>query len=115
MKYLFLLYDDVESASAAGSAEQAKQQQAYGEFYQDVAGRGAFQSGDPVQPATEALTIRVRQGKTESTQGPFTSGPEQLVGFYVLDCADRSEAIGYAQRIPAASTGTVEVRPILAM
>jgi hypothetical protein len=115
MKYLFLLYDNEKTMPAMGSAESQQQQQAYGEFYQDVSSRGLFQSGDPVQGSETATTVRVRSGSTEPKSGPFANGAEQLIGFYVLDCKDQSEAVACAAKIPAAGTGAVEVRPIFAM
>jgi hypothetical protein len=86
--------------------------QAYGRFYQDVSERGMFQGGDPVQPSSTATTVRRRNGSTQTAAGPFTNGQDQLSGFYVLDCKDRDEAVTYAAKIPAASAGAVEVRPI---
>jgi hypothetical protein len=115
MKYLFLLYADEASAPQPGSAEMARQEEAYGRYYQEVSERGIFQSGDPVQPSSTATTVRVRNGSTQTAAGPFTTGKDQLVGFYVLDCKDQDDAVTSAARIPAASAGAVEVRPIVHM
>jgi hypothetical protein len=89
-----------------------QQQQAYGRFYQDVSEHGMFQGGDPVQPSSTATTVRVRDGSTQTAARPFTNGQDQLIGFYVLDCKDRDDAVTYAAKIPAARAGAVEVRPI---
>jgi hypothetical protein len=115
MKYLFLLYDNEALAPAPGSPEMQQQLQGYGAFYEEVASRGLFQSGDPVQGSNTATTVRVRGGATQPTRGPHDSGPEQVIGFYVLDCKDSEEAVACAAKIPAAATGAVEVRPILVM
>lgn len=115
MKYLFLLYADESRQPAPGSAEFDKQNEAYGAFFEEVQQAGAFQSGDPVQASSTARTVRLRGGHAESTTGPHGNGPEQIIGFYVLDCPSESEAVSYASRIPAAATGAVEVRPILQM
>jgi hypothetical protein len=115
VKYLFLLYDNEGSMPVFGTPESEQQQQAYGEFYQDATQRGIFQSGDPVQGSNTATTVRVRNGSSDTTSGPFQSGAEQIIGFYVLDCKDADEAVATAAKIPAAQTGAVEVRPILSM
>ena len=70
-------------------------------------------AGDPLEPTATATTVRVRGGKTESTDGPFAETKEQLGGYYILDCKDLDEAIAYAARIPTAAFGSVEVRPIM--
>jgi hypothetical protein len=74
-----------------------------------------IKAGDPVQGPQTSTTVRVRGGATQPTNGPFNAGPDQIIGFYVLDCKDGDEAVEYAAKIPAASTGAVEVRPILVM
>ena len=113
MKYLYLLYANESKLPGPGSPEFDQQNAAYGRYYEEVSGRGMFHSGDPVQSSSTATTVRVRNGSTEAASGPFNGGPAQLVGFYVLDCKDRDEAVAYAAKIPAASQGAVEVRPIL--
>lgn len=115
MKYLFLLYNNEQARPAPGSVESQQLQQAYGAFYEDVSRRGLFQSGDPVQASQTAKTVRVRSGVAEPRPGPFGDGAEQITGFYVLDCKDETEAVACAAKIPAASTGAVEVRPILVL
>jgi len=115
MKYLFLLYADESAGPRPGSPELDAQAAAYGRYYQEVSERGLFQSGDPVQPSPSATTVRVRDGLARADAGPFAPGQDQLVGFYVLDCKDNEEAVTYAAKVPAASHGAVEVRPILQM
>jgi hypothetical protein len=115
VKYLFLLYADESKLPGPGSPEFDRQNEAYGRYYQEVSERGLIQSGDPVQPSATATTVRTRNGSTQAASGPFSAGQEQLIGFYVLDCKDQDEAVTYAAKIPAASQGAVEVRPILQM
>lgn len=115
MKYLFLLYADESAAPAPGSPDLELQVAAYGRYYEEVSGRGLFQSGDPVQPSRTATTVRVRDGAPQTATGPFVPGKDQVIGFYVLDCKDGDEAVTYAAKIPAASHGAVEVRPIFQM
>jgi hypothetical protein len=113
MKYLFLLYADEARMPAPGSAELQQQVDAYGRYYDEVSGKGLFQSGDPVQPSSTATTVRVRNGSTQTQAGPAAPGGDQIIGFYVLDCRDQDEAVTYGAKIPAAQQGSVEVRPIL--
>lgn len=115
MKYLFLLYADESKAPRPGTPAFDAQNEAYGRYYTEVSERGLFQTGDPVQPSATATTVRVRNGSAQAAAGPFAAGQDQLVGFYVLDCKDQGEAITYASRVPAASVGAVEVRPIAQM
>jgi hypothetical protein len=74
---------------------------------------GVWAAGDALQPVNTATTVRVRNGKTESMDGPFAETKEQLGGFYILDCANLDDAIRYAAMIPHAANGSVEIRPIM--
>jgi hypothetical protein len=113
MKYLYLLYADENNRPAPGSPEMTAVLDAYGKFYEEITGAGVMTGGDPVQPSTTATTVRVRDGAVQKSSGPFAPGGEQIVGFYVLDCATEADAIAYGAKIPAAGVGAVEVRPIL--
>ena len=115
MKYLFLLWQDESKAPAAGSPEQGAQYAAYGKFFDEASTAGAFVSGDPLQGSATGLTVSGSNGSASRTTGPFKSGAEQLVGFYVLECKDDDDAAAWAAKIPAAATGSVEVRPVMAM
>jgi hypothetical protein len=114
-KYLFLLWHDEAGLATPGTPAMDEQLAAYGAYYEDAAGKGVFQSGDPLTPSSAAKTVRVRDGRTDAATGPHGKGPDQLIGFYVLDVADEGEAVEWAARIPAASTGAIEVRPVLSM
>jgi hypothetical protein len=74
---------------------------------------GVMTRGDPVQVSSASTTVRAHNGSVERTPGPFSPGGEQIIGFYLLECASDAEAIGWAAKIPAAKYGAVEVRPIL--
>ena len=104
-----------ECNASPGSAELDAQLAAYGAFYQDAAGGNVFQNGDPLQASATGKTVRVRNGSTKADEGTFTSGSQQLIGYYVLDCKDDADAVAWAAKIPAAGSGAIEVRPILAM
>ena len=111
MQYVFLIHDD-ETQQHVGSPERLA---AYGQFSEEVNGRGMMRGGARLRPTTAATTVRVRDGKTMLTDGPFAETKEQLGGFYILDCKDLDEAITYAAKIPSANGGSIEVRPIWEM
>lgn len=115
MKYAFLLWQDESTLPAPGSAEFDALNQAFGAFYEEAHAGGHFQAGDPFQPSAAGTTVRVRNGATQASDGTPISGAEQLIGFYVLDVASRDQAVALAAKIPAASRGAIEVRPILAL
>ncbi|HXA29349.1 MAG TPA: YciI family protein [Candidatus Angelobacter sp.] len=115
MKYAFLLWQDESKMPAPGTPAFDAQNQAYGAFYEEAAAGGHFQVGDPFQPSTAGTTVRVRGGATAAESGPHAGGPEQLIGYYVLDVADQAQAVALAAKIPAAAAGAVEVRPIMVM
>ena len=114
-KYMVLLYAAESSMAQRGTPEFEAQNAAYNAVYEDFARRGAFVSGDPLGASANATTVRVRDGQRQDRHGPAKAGEEQLIGYYVLNCASPSEAADLAATIPAAKTGTVEVRPVLEM
>jgi hypothetical protein len=93
--------------------ERTALMQAHFAFANEVLTRGLLTGGAPLQPTSTAKTIRIRNGKTLITDGPFAETKEQLAGTYVLNCKDLDEAIEMATRIPDALTGSVEIRPVL--
>jgi hypothetical protein len=113
MKYLLTIYND-ESRYATMTPEQsAALMQAYGEFGTEAQAAGVLLGGEGLQPTATATTVRVRDGETLLTDGPFAETREQLGGYYLLDCADLDEANRWAAKIPDASRGAVEVRPVM--
>src|SRR5258708_3714135 len=114
-KFMVLLYAPESAMPAPGSPEFDSQNAAYGAVYEDFSKRGAFVSGDPLTPSSAATSVRIRDGQRQDSAGSATSTPEQLIGYYVLECKDAKEAADLAAKIPAASIGTVEVRPVFAM
>ncbi len=113
MKYLYLLYADESKMPAPDSAQMQQQQAAFGRFYEELSGKGMFKAGDPVQPSKTATTVRVRNGSTKTASGPATTGSEQVIGFYVIEAKNQDEAVAYAAKVPSASVGSIEVRPII--
>jgi hypothetical protein len=114
-KYMVLLYASEAGMPRPGTPEFDAQNAAYGAVYDNFSRRGVFVSGDPLSPSASATSVRVRNGNSSNASGPATSGPEQLIGYYVLDCQSDKEAADLAATIPCATVGTVEVRPVAQM
>jgi hypothetical protein len=110
MQYMLLIY--MNEAMRPSGAELAKWVQEYGAFTQDLVKAGKFKAGDRLEPTTTATTVRVREGKTLTTDGPFAETKEQLGGYYLVEAKDLDEAIAIAARIPGARFGSIEVRPV---
>jgi hypothetical protein len=114
-KYMVLLYANEAGQPRPGTPEFDAQNEAYGAIYNNFSSRGVFVSGDPLSPSSSATSVRVRNGQPSSSSGPAAAGPEQLIGYYVLDCQSPGEAAELAATIPCATVGTVEVRPVAQM
>jgi len=112
MRYLALIYTAEVDPTTVTAAEQAAMLDEYNRFGADAGAAGVLRGGEALQPTATATTIRVRDGQRSTTDGPFIETKEALGGYYVLDCADLDEAIAWAARIPGASHGAVEIRPI---
>ena len=112
MEYLLLLYDDEARAAAQSQQALAAQIEAYRRCTAALKNAGVLRSGNALHPSSTATTLQVRGGKTATLDGPFAETKEQLVGYYLIDCADLDTALAWAAEMPAAATGRVEVRPI---
>ena len=113
MRYLLLIYHS-EADNANRSAEDQQAQIAeYWAFTQEVQEKGVYGAGDALQSTATATTVRVREGKTVTTDGPFAETKEQLGGYYILNCDNLDQAIEYAAKIPDAKGGSIEIRPIM--
>ena len=115
MRYMLLIYDDEQHWAAMSPEENEKVMQAYYAYHGEVNEAGVFRSGEPLQASSAATTVRVRDGQTLTTDGPFAETKEQLGGFYVLDCENLDEAITWAAKIPSSVLSAIEVRPIMEM
>lgn len=113
MQYMLLIYDVEDSGPNPGTTEFDEMIQAYGAFGQEVEKAGVFVGGEALLPTSTATSVRVRNGTATTTDGPFAETKEALGGYYILDCKDLDEALAYAAKIPGASSGTVEVRPVM--
>lgn len=115
MNYLLLIYDNEAESQAMSEASSNALLQEYGEFTKSIIQAGQFKAADRLRPVSTASTVRIRNGKTMITDGPFAETREQLGGYYLVDAKDLDEAIAIAARIPSARLGSIEVRPIWPM
>jgi hypothetical protein len=113
MQYLLLIYEREADWNAMNEKEKGTIFQEYMAFTQGIMKSGHHRAGDALQPVSTATTVRVRNGKTVTTDGPFAETREQLGGYYLVEAKDLDEAISIAARIPSARHGSVEVRPIM--
>src|SRR5882757_2670386 len=113
MQYLLMIYRNEAELSRMSPADRQKMSAEYGVFTQSIVQSGHFKAGDGLQPTTTATTVRVRDGKTLTTDGPFAETREQLGGYYLIEAKDLDTALGIAARIPGARDGSIEVRPIM--
>lgn len=112
MQYMLLIYENGTSPKP-GSPDWGSFMQEYGVFTEEVKSNGVFVAGDALESVDNATTVRVREGKSTTTDGPFAETKELLAGYYLLDCKDLDEAIEYAAKIPSAKYGSIEVRPVM--
>lgn len=112
MQYLLLIYEDEKALEERDEHARGEIMAEYYAFTGSVREAGQYVAADALQPTTTATSVRVRDGKTLTTDGPFAETKEQLGGFYLIEASDLDEAISTASRIPSARFGTIEVRPI---
>ena len=113
MDYMLLIYGSEEQAQKMSAAEGQQMFQEYMAFTQDLSKSGKNKGGAPLERTTAATTVRVRNGKTQVTDGPFAETKEQLGGYYLVEAKDLDDAIAIAARIPGAKHGSIEVRPVM--
>ena len=113
MKYLCLIYGNEQNWSYYTKQEGEAMSAEYFAFTEDIKKSGHMLGGEALQPTHTATTVRVRNGKVSTTDGPFAETKEQLGGYYLIEGKDLNDAIQIASRIPGAKSGSVEVRPIM--
>jgi hypothetical protein len=113
MKYLCLIYDNEERLRNRAKPEVDAFHKEYMEFTDDLRAGTHLVAGEALHPVSSAATVRIRNGKTSTTDGPFAETKEQLGGFYLIEAGDLDDAISVAARIPSARYGSVEVRPVV--
>jgi len=113
MQYALLIYSDEAKEPKPGTEAFDKYIGEFFAFSDEVKKKGLYQTGNALQDVATATTVKVRDGKMTTMDGPFAETKEQLGGLYVLECKDIDEAIEYAARIPTARHGSVEIRPVV--
>jgi hypothetical protein len=108
MQYLLLIYENEKRFATGYDEGEMKEYMAFGEEY-----KKAIQGGNALQPTATASTVRVRDGKRLTTDGPFAETKEQLGGYYLVEASNLDDAIEMAGKIPGARFGSIEVRPIM--
>jgi len=113
VKFLLLIYFDPVAVGKTGAAERAAATARNERYQQELLKAGVLVASNALHMASTAATVRVRGADRSIADGPHADGPEQLGGYYLIDCENMDEAVEWAARMPAASFGAVEVRPVL--
>jgi hypothetical protein len=111
MLYMLLIYGD--PSEAPPEAQSQEQLQRWFDYTNELQAAGAMKAGDALQMPDTATTVRVRNGETLLTDGPFAETKEILGGYYLIDVEDLDTALGWAARMPNIDYGSVEVRPVM--
>ena len=112
-QYMLLIYSPADGALS--SEEREAERPRWYEYTQGLRDAGIHVAGDALHDVETATTVRVRDGETQITDGPFAETKELLGGYYVIDVPDLDTALGHAARMPSVDRGSVEVRPVIDM
>jgi hypothetical protein len=112
MKYMLLMYTNESAVPETPEEQQAVALPVWYALMEEMKATGVLLSNNGLSPVANATTVRVREGKTLITDGPFAETHEQLGGFFLLECKNLDEALRWAEKIPHAKYGSVEVRPL---
>ncbi|HEY8042557.1 MAG TPA: YciI family protein, partial [Polyangiaceae bacterium] len=115
MQYMLLIYDEEKQLGKMSETERGKFHGDYMAFTEAIKKSGHMVAGDALQSVTAATTVRVRDGKSVTTHGPFAETREQLGGYYLIEAKDLDEATMIAAKIPSSRSGSIEVRPVRKM
>ena len=113
MRYLCLIYENEKAWESKPQSELEAIMGEYFAFTENIRSNGKLVAGEALQPTQTATTVKVRNGKISTTDGPYAETKEQLGGFYLIDAKDLNDAIQVASKIPGARDGAVEVRPVV--
>jgi len=113
MQYLLLIYEDQKVGASMSEKAQKELMDAYWAYTKELKDSGVFVAGEALESTASATTVRVRSGRTTTTDGPFAETKEQLGGFYLIDAPNLDQALKWAAKLPASKTGSIEVRPIV--
>jgi hypothetical protein len=112
MQYMILIYGNEKAYAGQSEEEMGKVYGAYMAYNQELAKAGVLVGAASLQSITTATTVRVKGGKTTTTDGPFAETKEQLGGYYIVNVANLDEALKWAAKCPGANGGSCEVRPL---
>jgi hypothetical protein len=112
MQYMLLIYNNEARWENLSPPEREALIAEYNAFTEDIVKTGQYKAADRLGPSASATTVRVRDGRTLTTDGPFVETKEQLAGYYLVEAADLDAAVALAARIPGARSGGIEVRPL---
>ena len=115
MKYMLIIANDPETHPVPGDSRWDQLMADYGAFAEQLASHGRPFTGDPLRTPDTATTVRVRDGRTLTVDGPFAETKEWLSGYFVIDCDSIDQALQAAAMVPSAKYGAVEVRPVAEM
>ena len=115
MKYLCLIYSDESRIASLSEKDSKSFLGEYMAFTDSIRNSGHLIASQRLRPTHTATTIRSRNGKLSTTDGPFAETKEQLGGFYMIEAKDLDDAISVASRIPGTRVGSIEVRPVWEM
>ena len=113
MQYLCLIYDDEATSAEHGRGRAQRRLQRVHGVHESIKDSGNYVAGDALQPISTATTVRIRNGETLVTDGPFAETKEQLGGYYLVEAKDLDEAIDDRGADPAAALRSIEVRPVV--
>jgi hypothetical protein len=112
VQYMLLIYNSGDWQDLSPEQQQ-EIGGAYFAFTEELQAAGKMVAGDALQPTSTATSVRVRDGETLTTDGPFAETKEVLGGYYLIDVESLDEALAWAAKIPGAAHGTIEVRPVV--
>ncbi|MFL5859886.1 MAG: YciI family protein [Solirubrobacteraceae bacterium] len=115
MKYMLLLYGEQDAGPAPGTPEFGQMLEEYMAATEEMRRAGVLLDSSPLQRTASATTVRVREGSTRVSDGPFAEIKEMLGGYYLIDCSDLDAAVRWAAMIPAVKYGSIEIRPLMQM
>lgn len=113
MQYMLLIYSNPAQEPAYGTPEFEKMMGGYFALNERMKADGVLRGGEGLQGIETATSLRLRGGKVETMDGPFAETKEHLGGYYIVDVPDLDAALRYAEMVPSAAFGTIEVRPLM--
>ena len=113
MQYLLLIYDDERQWARLSQTEMEKMYKEYMQYTKALVDSGVMRAGSQLQPTSAATTVRKRNGKVTTVDGPFAETKEQLGGYYLIEVPSLEQALDWAAKCPGAANGSLEVRPLV--